>query len=77
MEDLDGGWYKLGCSVAEFSELADIPQTTISLTAAVSIRQSIGNESAHCNCRANIVLPEDVPVKERIAFVAQTVTLLY
>ena len=65
----------MGCSVAEFSELADIPQTTVSLTAAV--RQSIGNESAHCNCRANIVLPEDVPVKERIAFVAQTVTLLY
>ena len=69
MEVLDGGWYKLGCSVgildthyqatdlegiqAEFSELADIPQTTISLTAAVRL-QSIGNGSAHtdsCNCR--------------------------
>ena len=38
----------------EFSELTDIPQTTISLTAADRL-QSIGNGSAHtdsCNCRA-------------------------
>jgi len=73
MEVLDGGWYKLGCSEgildthyqaadlesvrAEYSELADIPQMTISLTTAIRL-QGI-NESAHtdsnnsCNCRAN------------------------
>jgi len=51
MEVLDGGWYRLGCSLgildthyqaadleaveAEYSELDNIPETTVSLTAVI------------------------------------------
>jgi len=68
VEVLDGGWYRLGCSQgildihyqaadlepveAEYSELEDIPETTISLTAVIR-GQSISDESSSCNCRTN------------------------
>jgi len=68
VEALDGGWYRLGCSQgildihyqaadlepveAEYSELEDIPETTISLTAVIR-GQSINDESSSCNCRTN------------------------
>ena len=68
MEVLDGGWYRLGCSLgildthyqaadleaveAEYSELDNIPETTISLIAVIR-RQSTDNESSGCNCKAN------------------------
>ena len=70
MDVLDGGWYKLGCSSgildthyqaadlemvdAEYSELDNIPEMVVSLTAAVRV-QGMGNESStstsHCNCK--------------------------
>jgi hypothetical protein len=67
-EVLDGGWYRLGCSLeilntcyqaadletveAEYSELEDIPETTISLRAVIR-GQDVDNERSSCRCRTD------------------------
>ena len=72
MEVLDGGWYKLGCSEGildtnyqaadlesiqvKYDKLTDIPQTAISLMAAIRLQSTNIDEGAHtdsnrCNCR--------------------------
>ena len=90
VEVLDGGWYRLGCSQgilathyqaadletveAEYSELEDIPEMTILLTASGNWGQSINNESNSCNCRTDCSTRR-CPVEGPITLVALTATI--